>query len=329
MLSMNLNKTPSAIKAILLLLPCVAGCTGSEIAGNPALEIAQFHVAENEAELDVVGSDSVGNVVAKVTVQLGQVKIAEEDLQGEGRALTVQLHGKRMDHTDIGNPHVWLPRLGGDFASMNELLLDPHVATPLLRWGIALAEETTAQPASELAYATNCTHSFSASCGTVTDCSEYVGNQSIDYEDVCCPGSLTTVNRECVGVPGCAPTGTYGATGCPSGSSPMCPIGSSRSGQLCTTTSCGTVGPLGCAVCWSSGYTSSCSTLVCSASSASSEHDGVYRTDGSCTAQCSGKNCGDDNGCGGTCPNQTCPGGKGHCVSGGTSYCGNQEFVCF
>ena len=229
----------------LLFLTSLAACAQDASPGNEALGITEFQTTETATRLEIVGLDAQNARVAKITLERGYVVIASDDLQGDGRTLAVEIHGRSATHQSVGTDPLTLPVVAPG-SEIDAFLRDAHVAPALLRWGVGFEPSTaptTATPAvslpsGESAYAAcggsayivyddspyglggGCTYTPAGSCGS-TSCTQYATTGGVVGQFICCGTQQQLINRLCSG------TGHD---------------------------SCGTEGPNGCAVCWSSFY---------------------------------------------------------------------------
>jgi hypothetical protein len=214
------------MKSRIALLLVFAGCASQSSTGNADLGVASFELEDTDSRLAVTGLDADGNVVVELRLTEGQVLV--EDFAGPtlGRALEVEIHGKRHDQTWAGLDALVLP--SPEDAQLDALLRDRQVASHLEQRGISLEPRTAL--VSEAPYYTEdyCRPGrFVAPCanggGLYAEASHvnyyYINGTDHEYtQRVVCQNWLRA-ERRCVG-PG-------------------------------ATTTCGTAGPQGCAVCWS------------------------------------------------------------------------------
>ena len=222
---------------MLALAGIAAACSGQAPTGNAALGITEFQVTETATALTIVGLDAQRTTVGELNLTLGAF-VDDDYLPQEGRTFTVNVQGKSATHKSAGYPQLELPLVKSGYGDgINAFLQDPNVAPVLGKWGITFKapQSVPSAPSGERAYSGGvCTYNFSASCGAPSSCCEGPQEGESGNEYVCCPNSVTIVDRLCTGIPI-----KFG------GSAP-------------NTNSCGSVGPQGCAVCWSSPYTTSC-----------------------------------------------------------------------
>ena len=223
----------------------VAGCA-SEHADATHVEanaagITTVSVERQAGRTAVVGFDAAGVAIASATLRVGNVHYSldegESYVDGFGRDLLVQVADEpSFQHLSPGTADLQLP--APQSAKTAAFLAIPTVAGAFegVRFGAAPAG--TGLAAGEQAYGSAssldnfgyscavCAYARSTSCGTNT-CARHVGSGGAEGEYVCCAGTHVAVDRLCVGAAG-------------------------------STNNCGTVGPLGCSVCWTSSYTTSC-----------------------------------------------------------------------
>ena len=219
----HMNRMLTALLPALLL--SMTACSGhpEQVAVDP-LGITSFDVQQTATELHIIGLDAQRAQVAELLLSVGRVVLPEENLDGDGKKLSVQVMGAQVEHESVGTAPVVLPFL--DDKNLVAFLVNPHVAPLVAKWGITFVDPATtaATTSADERPLAACTHATSASC-VATGCCEDSGA----YEDVCCSGPKAMVKRSC---------------------------------SSSATSACGTNGPLGCAVCWSAKYTSTCSTAT-------------------------------------------------------------------
>ena len=214
-----MKKTAYAVGAALLTT-MLAACSGPSPSKN-TLGIDTFKITQAENDLHIAGIDANGAVVAELSLSRGHVTIPEEGLDGDGRKLSVRVLDYQVEHQSVGQDPVVLPLMGNK--NLSAFLLDAHVAPVMAKSGITF---NTGTPVPEGAATADqpyvaCTHDTNPSCAA-TSCSEDYGHT---YENVCCAGVMQMIHRSC---------------------------------NNDSSSACGTNGPLGCAVCWSVVYSSSC-----------------------------------------------------------------------
>jgi hypothetical protein len=222
-------------------------------------------------ELDIVGADPQGAVVARVHLRTGMVTPEDWDAPTSGRELTIEILGYAYPPFVSGGLAPLTLPLTSDL-SLNTLVLDPFVAQILSGWGIAYADHARAG-APEVGYAqcSETTVSFETPCtvngtsyGPLSTCYDYYGASNgydLWYQKVVCNDpSLSRAERLCV----------YPAT-------------------AGVTTECGLTGPRGCVVCSQVGYGGGTHCL--------SDSCEFVSTGGSCRPRCQPSLCFSDADC--------------------------------
>lgn len=269
------------------------GCSQQPVAstGNDALGIVEFQVAQTATALEIQGLDAQQSVVGHLVLSLGSVNLAEEGLAGDGRALMIEVKGRKAEHKSVGMTPLALPLFDAEGEDLNTFLVDAHVASALATWGVTFVPDSPVA-GDEAAYSA-CRHAASGSCGVTGCAAESASGGSTEYEYACCGSSKTAVRRMC----GECTTGCSG------------------------TNACGAIGPLGCSVCWSQTYTTSCTVGDCGATGAGYLLNGSTHGMTGCTPSCLTGVCGASDGCGGQCSG-TCSAGN-RCEAYSPLVCGS------
>jgi hypothetical protein len=199
-------------------------------------------------DVDVIEDDSSMTIVAKsetrevgkITLVTGPFVMQDDGRPVVGRQLEVIVDGQTVRHESEGYKQLELPVLSSPEHEQHDVLLrDDRVRAALARRGIMFeprveptAVEPVAAPPTEAAYHA-CTYAPTPQCGA-TSCIQNtmrfnngVFCKPAAYQYICCGGPKIVAARKC----------GYGSFN-----------------------SCGAEGPGGCAVCWTSSYTSSCGT---------------------------------------------------------------------
>ena len=243
-------------RAALLAFAVGLGACSGGIESNQ-LGLTQVEVTTTSTGVEVLGFDASKALVGVVRVTIGDFVDPEYgDGTFRGRKLVVEVGHDQFSHQSPGTETPLTLPLRDEPGSLdaNVFLSDARVAAALSRFGISF-EHMPAEPAQGEAAYSACVYQPSGACG-YTAC--YQQNSAVVWQNVCCAGSATAVNRRCPGVPSCSGGGAYGGFGCPSGQTPNCPAYSTRSGQVCIADYCGQVGPGGCGVCTSNSYYAKC-----------------------------------------------------------------------
>ena len=234
--------TSRIARGLFMLTLAAAACSS----GAPSTSgQATYDVKESASQLAITGRDPQGAEVATLVLTVGRFTMQDDGRVVDGRQLRVRANGQEAVHESEGMQPIRLPVTDGavtDGAGINQFLLEPVVKAALERWQVSLTlEAPSAQAPSAQASRTSpateaplyaCTYGASALCGMSSCAEDHVidlaatGCTVQTREYVCCGASKTAVYR-------------------------WCGLGSANP--------CGVEGPLGCAVCWSYSWTTSCS----------------------------------------------------------------------
>ena len=239
-----------------LLTVCLVACSSA-----PApVDSTPYRVTESASALDIQLVRD-GQLAGQLLLERGRFEIPEQDgLVADGRRLVVTLGTHTAEHVSAGNDPLQLP-LSSDTAEMRAFALAPIVTEALARWNIAFVtsggpgEVFAATTGDEVPYSCGyttggtggtpcggCTYGRSSSCGS-TSCNEWPsGAEKMEF--VICSTSLSIVRRTCT--------------------------------TANSTSTCGTTGPLGCAVCWST-YELDCGATYTTTGGYCAWHDGLVR----------------------------------------------------
>jgi hypothetical protein len=247
-----MTKTSVAFVALL-----VTACSSAERGTEASFDL---QVTETSSELDLVGLKD-GAELGKVHVQLGRFVLEDDGRAVEGRQMQIAVAGETVRHESEGYAALTLPLPPVNAPDeVNAFLLDPRVRAALARWQIAFDDTeppATAQPVAqgdpERSYLT-CSYATTPQCGA-TSCVQRLIYEKINAQ--CQTGSRQLV---C-----CANTH----------------VGAERKCGLGPSNPCGAEGPNGCAVCWTTPWTSSClATVVGTSAITCSDFDGSFRANG-------------------------------------------------
>ena len=232
----------TSLVALLLTVSACAGNPDELAVGDNAAGITAVRVERSPGHTVVRGLDASGATIATASVLVGTVRYSLDEgltyMQGHGREVSVQVANEpSIDHVSPGEPMLVLPipARGNKTAAFLALPVFADVF-PGVKFRAASAAGASG---AESPYAgstagsaptcdTPCNYARNASCGS-TACAMAApsGPNGAEEEFVCCGTSHQAVDRYCTGNPG-------------------------------GTNDCGAVGPSGCAVCWGSSYSSSC-----------------------------------------------------------------------
>jgi hypothetical protein len=231
------------MRRILIACLLVGGCGEEPIRhGNAALGVADFAVRATASELDVVGTDSAGAVLARLQLRTGTVTPEDWGAPTTGRELRFEILGNAYPpFVSAGLAPLSLPLTGN--AYLNTFVIDPFVAQQLDHWGVVFADHVR-EAAPEVAYS-ECTlntnmDTYYAPCnnyGERSSCFEYWGfwNGAAMWQQnvVCNDPAETEVERMCAAYGVVTPCGVAGPNGC----APCGTVGNGGSAQ-CVNDSC-------------------------------------------------------------------------------------------
>ena len=256
---------------LILAIVTVAGCTtqASETDFNSPIGVKHLSVEESASTLAITGYAANGDQIARIDLRTGTFYFSELGREAEGRQLRVEVRGRVATHESAGQGALRLPLFTGpDGAERNELLLDPRVRTLLSDWQIEI-NDTRPNPLlvtpppnnSSIPYrscaftpTTDCTGNGAYSCAEADKIyvDEFQGCHFGVEQNVCCASAAN------------------------GGKSPAASVAAIRICGMGNRNPCGLEGPLGCAVCWSTTWSTSCTVST------------VGQTTSSCTDPASG-----------------------------------------
>jgi hypothetical protein len=232
------------VSAALLIL--AAGCSSGRNDVYPveqnAAGITSVTIERHDGQTVVSGIDAAGVTIATASLHVGTVHYSLDEgttyQDGYGRDLFIQVADEpSFEHVSPGTPALDLP--APPLAKTSAFLAIPAVGHAFDGVTFRTAPASGVLTDGEGAYGSAgpsfsnfgnscpaCAFNRNAACGTNT-CARFFQNGQVEDEYVCCAGTSAALHRYCSGNPG-------------------------------GTNSCGPVGPQGCAVCWTSPWTSSC-----------------------------------------------------------------------
>jgi hypothetical protein len=238
---------------LILAIVTVAGCTtqASEADFNNSIGVKHLTVEESASTLAIAGYTNSGDLIARIDLRTGTFYFNEFEREVEGRQLRVEVRGRVATHESAGQSALRLPLFTGpDGTERNELLLDPRVRTLLSNWQIEI-NDTRPNPllvapppnGSGMPYRScaftptpDCTGNGAYSCAEADKIygDEFQGCHFGVEQNVCCASAANG---------GVAPAAS-------AASIRVCGMGNRNP--------CGLEGPRGCAVCWSTTWSTSC-----------------------------------------------------------------------
>gem|GEM_PF-5569717 len=210
-------------------------------------------VEDSASTLAITGYAANGDLIARIDLRTGNFYFAEFEREVEGRQLRVDVRGHVATHESAGHRALKLPLFtGADGNQINELLLDPRVRPLLSSWQIEINDTRpnpllvpVERPSDSSTPYSSCSYVPTDACrgnGTYS-CAESSrpehssnGDECIvaAEQDVCCASTTNGGNQQ-VAIR-------------------ICGMGPNNG--------CGAEGPMGCAVCWSTGWTSFCTATT-------------------------------------------------------------------
>jgi hypothetical protein len=209
--------------------------------GNSTLGVREFRLSETQSEMHIVGVGEKGETIARVDLVAS----------GVGRELTFQVGDTKIVHSEDVVVNVTLPApFGGSLPQITALMRDPFVRAALAPKGIQIQDETPVEnSAAQRSLAERAYNSGSSSpwggCadsgGSVTGGCNYHWPTSIEAGIVGCTEVLYG-------------SGVYREYGCSTYNN----IFYDRACGGTGSNYCNTIGPNGCAPCYSWGWSGTC-----------------------------------------------------------------------
>jgi|GEM_PF-5684932 len=214
------------MRAAVIACLIVAGCADTRH-GNAALGVSDFAVRSTASELEIVGADLQGTVLARLQLRTGMVMPEGWAMPTQGLELSLEIMGKSYPpFATAGLAPLTLPLTADPY--LNTFVVDPFVASILTHRGLAFADQARPAPPEvryqQCSMTTNTDINFApctisgVSYGAVSICIDYwgsyQGHELWAQKVVCADPARTRAERLCGAPFTSTPYGQAGVNGC-------------------------------------------------------------------------------------------------------------------